>query len=628
MALNRINIVWPSKGYAETPAYSQQPPATSPDMLNVMVFDPISQRARLAQRAGTGPYDLFNFATGTPIGTLTGGGTTLTMGTVELPAGGVSHTDPAAPVVNVPTRGCFTITPSLPSLDVSFTGSGCGNSSVIIGGQPNNTGSTLSGNITISPSDTGSGIGTGGIGGGFGTISIPVTQPPTSGGGGGPITDDEKPYLLVKRCSDDSIIGWAHQNILSIFNALPSILIGDECCYVTGQRGTPEEAIANPETPILAADDVTENCTVCASKKTWLQLTACDGDVDGSPVDVWLRQDHHEAAGGGDLYFQASDGGCYKCPSDAATTHTLPAHVVTVYLPKEDCADCNNSKIWYHIYEWRYNCVTGPGTPTYLRTSCLDPTTIPAEGEWTRVDVIDGEGVYEYYLAAGSCSVGDTAPTAPAVPAAPSAGDIGGFPPAECNGCTACGLMCLSEGTEINGLSWDVTGVCALANCSDFASVLTHDDPAWNFPWDGSFIQNDLLENTPSFGPVEVTAGDWSGTAQFNCAKTGDGGGVDAGELLVSLTKGPATLVLFFRAVDADADPPTNGRLPLELGEIFHHTSTGNCPPSGACDGAPPASFSGESVMVNTCCQRDGNCIKGTPQQGDTDSGMGMGGCR
>lgn len=628
MPLNRLNITWPSKGYAETPAYNEQPPATSPDMLNVMVFDPISQRARLAQRAGTGPYDLFDFANGIPMGTLTGGGTTLTVGGVTLPAGGISHTDPEAPVVNIPSRECYTITPSLPSLDVTSTGTGCGPTSVIIGGQANNTGSTLSGQITITPVGGGLGVGGGGGGGGGGipgpgTIVVPVHQPPTTGGDGGPITDPDKPYLLVKKCSDNSTVGWAHQNVLSVFNALPAVLIAGVCCYVTGLRETPENA--NPK---LAPDDITESCTACNNKITWLQLTACAGDSDGSAVDVWIRKDHYLDAGGGDLYFKGSDTNCYKCASGAATTTTEPANVVTVYLPKTSCADCANSKIWYHVYEWRYNCTTGAGTPTFLHTSCLDPAAVPAEDEWTRVDVINNVGVYQYYIAAGSCSDGDTPPTAPAAPSAPSAGDIGGIPPPECGTCTPCGLMCLADATEIVGLTWDVSSVCVLANCSDWVGVLSYSDPAWSFPWDGTFVQNDLLENTPSFGPVEVDLGNgWSGTAQFNCAKFADGGGVEAGELLVTLTKGPATLQLFFRAYDPDADTATNGQLTLDLGEIFYHTSTIHCPPPGTCDDAGSGSQAGHTTMNNTCCQRDGACVKGTPQQGDTESNVGMGGC-
>lgn len=605
MSQKKFNLPPPLKGFVELAAYAQQPAGTSPALHNVTLLDPSEERFRLAQRAGTGMFDLFDFATGTPIGTTTDGTRTLTE--VTIPAGGVSTSDAGAIIINLPSHGCFAVTTTGPGVEVATSGTGCGPSTVIIGGQPNNSGSDQSGQIIITPVN---------VTIGDPTTVIPWTQPPTDPGDpGDPIPDEEKPYLKVVKCSDASVVGWVHQNVLGVFNALPVIYVDGVCCTVTGQRTTDELA-----TPKVVADEVYRTCTECTNHHTWVQLHACDGPVDGSLVDAYLLKSSYITAGGGTYYFKASDATCYFTSGSPEVT-VEPDTVLTIYLPKEDCSGCYDKR-WFHIYSLTFDCATSTiGPVTYLRSECLDPDAV-ADSQWAIVDISGGQGVYQYYDPAGVCHDGDTAPAPGSAPAAP---DPSFFDPAsECVACTACGLMCLSEGTELDNLGWDISGVCLLANCSDFAGVLQ----ASGLPtmiWDGTFTTNDIGDQLPAFGPFAVDLGNgWTGTARFECPTDG---GVPGG-LIVFLSKGPASITLEFRNYNDPPDDgdytPSLGNLPLYLSTIYFATTTIHCPSSTTCADVTDAPITGSVLLINVCCQTGGECSNGTPQAGEGLTPMGI----
>jgi hypothetical protein len=168
-----------------------------------------------------------------------------------------------------------------------------------------------------------------------------------------------------------------------------------------------------------------------------------------------------------------------------------------------------------------------------------------------------------------------------------------------------------------------------VANCSDFAGVLTYNNSGTSFIWDGSFIQNDIPEDTPAFGPFAVDLGNgWTGSAHMNCAKTNPGdGSIDFGGFLVTLSNGPASLQLNYVASDADGDPAINGELRLALSSVSYHSSTPNCPPSGACDSPGTQAVTGETILNDVCCRNVDTCRVGTPQPGSDDGPTAMGEC-
>jgi hypothetical protein len=611
MSAKKFNLPAPLKGYVEIAAFGQQPPGSSPAMRNVMLLDPNSERFRIAQRPGTGPYDLFDFATGLPIGTTSGG--TRTLSSVELPASGVTTSDAGAIIISIPNRGCYTVSATGPGVTVSSSGNGCGPTTITIGGQPNNSGETQSGTITITPT------------GGGGTLpdpttTIPWTQPPTDPDDpGDPIPDPETPYLKVVTCADGTFVGWIHQNVLAFFNALPIVYLNDECCTVTGQRTT--EALATPK---VVSSEAYLTCTDCVNHHTWVQLNECVDGVDGSAVDAYILKSEYVADGGGTLYFKASDGGCYFTSGGGEVT-VPPGTVLSVIASKESCDDCN-TKTWYQIYSLTFDCETQTvGPVTFERSECLDPAHVSAN-QWQIIDISGGQGIYEYYDPVGSCHTGDTPPD-PLPANAPAAPDPSFFDPAsECAACTLCGLMCLSEGTELDGLSWDLSAICALASCSDFAGVLIASGLD-TMIWDGTFLHNEIGDDLAAFGPFAIDLGNgWSGTAHFDCPS--NEGGFYAGGLIVLLTNGAgASINLEFRNYNDPPDDgdytPSLGNLPLYLSSISYSMATPNCPASGTCSGVTDGPITGSVQLINVCCQSDGTCHNGTPQPGENFTPMG-----
>ncbi len=218
------------KGFADTPAYVNQPTGTTPEALNVVLLDPATERFRPAQRPGVGVFDLFNFHTGQ----------TESFSTVTIPADGKPAEDGVA--VNIPIRGCYAITTDNPLIDVTATGN-CDGSTIQIGGMPNGGGS-YDGGITITPP-------------GGPSSHIPVHH--DGGSTFNPPPNPNRPFLAVKNCSDNQFAFWIHQDVLSFYNALPALKAANGACYyVTGQR------TADPNTTADIADfSVVPNCDAC-----------------------------------------------------------------------------------------------------------------------------------------------------------------------------------------------------------------------------------------------------------------------------------------------------------------------------------------------------------------------------
>ena len=245
----------PRKGYAEVFAHNDQPRFTSSGMLNVMILEPIQERFRIAQRMGVGKYDLYDFHTGGPY----------SFSTIVIPSTGGNVT------VNLPPRGCFTMTAS--THDTVTMPADCQSGSFTFPASPNNTGGTLGGNLTF----TGSGGGS--------PISIPTTQPPVTEGE--PTPDPAKPWLQLKTCVGNELVDkWIHQSVLGVHNALPAYMHEGTCYQVSGKRSETGGAL---NIQPYDATKVFETCLACQTGKMcfyrWKKEYNCDTETWGETTE-------------------------------------------------------------------------------------------------------------------------------------------------------------------------------------------------------------------------------------------------------------------------------------------------------------------------------------------------------
>jgi hypothetical protein len=277
----KVPLVPPLKGYSEVTAYAAQPEGTSPAVRNVMLNDPATERFRVAQRAGTGKYDLYDFNNGGPFDPPD----------ITLPADGTG--DDGGPTINLPGRDddCYTI-----ELDDDDSGlwdllvsneSGCGPTTVQVNGDPNTTGTPVTGTITITP----------GVGG-SGTTTIGVSQPgggsssPTGPGGSGGADDGEdeyRPWIAAYTCVGHTFAFWVHQSVLSNPthpNRLVSLKDGTTCYKLTGRRATDSEATNRREWRSMT---VYENCTDCAGDKKCYYVFKAYFNCAATPSPDWQR---------------------------------------------------------------------------------------------------------------------------------------------------------------------------------------------------------------------------------------------------------------------------------------------------------------------------------------------------
>lgn len=266
--LKKVDILPPKKGFVEALSYADQPVDSSPDSLNVMPIDPFSEKFRIAQRFGDGKVDFFNFNTNQTVNGMTDGN----------------------PIINLPDRGCYTVTTNVQNLDINISGGTptdnggvtiCGPTTVEFDpppGSPDDPDNTSHGTITITH-----GSGSGGSGPG----SFPFHGPPSGPDDGGTHDNPARPWLSMKKCSDDTFTGfWIHQDILAIHGALPALLdivptsaTYNECLKVTGQRATDAQITGDLR---RSASDFTVflTCTACTSPSNlygwWKYTTVYD----------------------------------------------------------------------------------------------------------------------------------------------------------------------------------------------------------------------------------------------------------------------------------------------------------------------------------------------------------------
>lgn len=345
MPQGKIIILPPMKGFAQTSAYVAQPEGTSPEVVNVLLLDPATERFRPAQRPGVGVFDLFNFHTGQ----------TENFPTITIPADGKDASDGDA--VNVPVRGCYTVTTDSDLIDVTSTGN-CDGSTIQIGGTPN-PGGGYDGNITITPPP-----------GGGDPIDIPYHH--NGGSNFVPTENPDRPYMLVKTCgTDNSFAFWVRDSVLATFNALPALKDAEGNCYhVTGQRTATPNTTAD-----VASFTVLPNCDACTGTTKyctypWTQTFNCDTGLWGTvsylttqclPPDTvtpntWVFDGDTSTAVRTYNYY-AQGGTC----NSSATCLSIPTAPTAQTATPSQCAGdpCDTACCPSYIFSWYYQVADG-----------------------------------------------------------------------------------------------------------------------------------------------------------------------------------------------------------------------------------------------------------------------------